>query len=188
METPSEIHLSLLGRNLLAIFLSFCLWQCWGLMLLQKKGTMENSSKELSPIWFISNKSIIWFQSKESKELTSVWFISKKSIIWFRSAESRESHLSWTTVLNYNFCDWEFCAQGSLDIHTYKVHGIQTEKGTLHKHYHAVHEGRKTYKKSHWILKIPYARHYKPRLVYFLPHFSLRFIIKSGYNYRLFMY
>ena len=36
-----------------------------------------------------------------------------------------------------------------LDNHTYKVHGIQTEKETLLKHYHAVHEGRKTYKKSH---------------------------------------
>ena len=105
-------------------------------------------------MWFISNKLIIWFRSKESKELTSVWFISKKSIIWFRSAESRESHLSWTPALNYDFCDCEFCAQGSLDNHTYKVHGIQTEKETLHKHYHAVHEGRKTYKKSHWILKI----------------------------------
>ena len=29
-------------------------------------------------------------------------------------------------------------------------------------------------------VKLPYARHYKLRLVYFLPHFSLRFIIKSG--------
>ena len=28
-------------------------------------------------------------------------------------------------------------------------------------------------------LELPYARHYKPRLVYFLPHFSMRFIIKS---------
>ena len=27
---------------------------------------------------------------------------------------------------------------------------------------------------------VPSARHYKPRLVYFLPHFSVRFIIKSG--------
>ena len=27
---------------------------------------------------------------------------------------------------------------------------------------------------------IPYARHYNPRFVYFLPHFSVRFIIKSG--------
>ena len=31
------------------------------------------------------------------------------------------------------------------------------------------------------MIKLPYARHYKPRLVYFLPHFSLRFIFKSGY-------
>jgi hypothetical protein len=28
--------------------------------------------------------------------------------------------------------------------------------------------------------QIPYARHYNPRFVYFLPHFSVRFIIKSG--------
>ena len=27
---------------------------------------------------------------------------------------------------------------------------------------------------------IPYARHYNPRFVYFLPHFSVRFIIKRG--------
>ena len=28
--------------------------------------------------------------------------------------------------------------------------------------------------------RLPYARHYKPRLVYFYPIFSVRFIIKSG--------
>ena len=27
---------------------------------------------------------------------------------------------------------------------------------------------------------IPYAHHYKPRFVHFLPHFSLRIVIKSG--------
>ena len=35
---------------------------------------------------------------------------------------------------------------------------------------------------------VPYARHYNPRFVYFLPHFSVRFIIKSGLYYRLFKY
>ena len=40
-----------------------------------------------------------------------------------------------------------------------------------------------------WILiLIPYTRHYNPRFVYVLPHFSVRFIIKSGYHYRLFKY
>ena len=36
---------------------------------------------------------------------------------------------------------------------------------------------------SVWMIKfqLPYASHYKPWLVYFLPHFSLRIIIKSGY-------
>ena len=29
---------------------------------------------------------------------------------------------------------------------------------------------------------IPYTRHYMPRLVYFLPHFSLQFITKSGFK------
>ena len=28
-------------------------------------------------------------------------------------------------------------------------------------------------------IRIPYERHYNPRLVYFLPQFSVRFIIKS---------
>ena len=28
---------------------------------------------------------------------------------------------------------------------------------------------------------VPYARHYKPRLVYFLPHFSLRLILQTIY-------
>ena len=37
--------------------------------------------------------------------------------------------------------------KGSLDYHTYKVHGVQTEKETLHKRIHAVHEGKKTYEK-----------------------------------------
>ena len=27
---------------------------------------------------------------------------------------------------------------------------------------------------------VPYARHYNPRFVFFLPHFSLRFIFESG--------
>ena len=27
---------------------------------------------------------------------------------------------------------------------------------------------------------VPYARHYNPRFVFILPHFSLRFIFKSG--------
>ena len=27
---------------------------------------------------------------------------------------------------------------------------------------------------------LPYARHYNPQFVYFLPHFSVQFIIKSG--------
>ena len=38
----------------------------------------------------------------------------------------KTSHLSWTPVLNCDFCDREFYAQGSLDNHTYKVHKIQT--------------------------------------------------------------
>ena len=33
-------------------------------------------------------------------------------------------------------------------------------------------------------IHVPYARHYKPRLVYFLPHFSVRFIIKSRFKSR----
>ena len=35
---------------------------------------------------------------------------------------------------------------------------------------------------------IPYAHHYNPRFVYFLPHFSLQFILKSSLYYRQFMY
>lgn len=38
----------------------------------------------------------------------------------------KSTHLSWTPVLNCDFCDREFYAQGSLDNHTYKVHKIQT--------------------------------------------------------------
>ena len=34
------------------------------------------------------------------------------------------------------------------------------------------------------IFSLPYARHYNPRFVYFLPHFSVRFIIKSGFKSR----
>jgi hypothetical protein len=46
--------------------------------------------------------------------------------------------------------------------------------------------------KIKWILQskitlrnIPYAHHYNPRHVYFLLHFSLRFIIKSGFKSRV---
>ena len=43
--------------------------------------------------------------------------------------------------------------------------------------------------KTKWTdFEIPYARHYDPRLVYFLPHFSVRSIIKSSLYYRLFKY
>ena len=40
------------------------------------------------------------------------------------------------------------------------------------------HKQKKVYFKV--IIYIPYARHYNPQFVYFLPHFSVRFIIKSG--------
>jgi hypothetical protein len=33
---------------------------------------------------------------------------------------------------------------------------------------------------SHLNFYVPYARHYNPRFVFFLPHFSLRFIFESG--------
>ena len=35
---------------------------------------------------------------------------------------------------------------------------------------------------------IPYLRHYNPRIVYSLPHFSLRFILKGSLYYREFMH
>ena len=35
---------------------------------------------------------------------------------------------------------------------------------------------------------LPYARHYKARLVCFIPHFSLRFIIKNSKYYKKFIH
>ena len=34
--------------------------------------------------------------------------------------------------------------------------------------------------KKNGIIQLPYAHRHNPRLVYFLPHFSLRLIIKNG--------
>ena len=54
-------------------------------------------------------------------------------------------------LLNYTWTIGHFrgmiAVRCSLDYHTYKVHGVQTEKETLHKHIHAVPEGKKTYEK-----------------------------------------
>ena len=47
-------------------------------------------------------------------------------------------------------------------------------------------EDIKRHFKTNWCLQndVPYARHYNPRFVYFLPHFSVRSIIKSGFKLR----
>ena len=46
------------------------------------------------------------------------------------------------------------------------------------------HGGQENSVHSH---QIPYKRCYKPRLAYFLPHFSIRLVLYSGWCYRQFM-
>ena len=77
-------------------------------------------------------------------------------------------------MLAYFKVTWnEFAQQNTWRLYTSVYSNINPVKGIN------VLDGIKTF----WFLAkyyLPYARHYNPRFVYFLPHFSVRFIIKSG--------
>ena len=104
--------------------------------------------------------------SKFKKQTFSMQFSwSVLASLWKVSMKFRWPDEKYTLVGDVCCCSWEELRgrrrTQSAEGNTHWTKCLQTYLVLLHQY-------------------LPYARHYNPRFVYFLPHFSVRFITKSG--------